>query len=220
MRFILFVFLSLQALTSAAQDTTAFNEIGLNATPFINQYPDFGDDDDELLSPFVLTYEHRFGTFGGRIGIGLVSSTDLQQADDDNTEPSIKVTSNIMAIRCGAVLYKDLSKRFSFKYGSDVFFIYGLDKSVTTIATLFGNEQKATVSTLSYEVGLSPFFFLQYHVTPQFSLGTELLGRMSYLETVQKEQDSQFPAFDDVQRTKGTRFSIEPPTALFFILRF
>ncbi|MFN0032768.1 MAG: hypothetical protein ACKVOR_11465 [Flavobacteriales bacterium] len=203
-----------------AQEDNSFHELGLNATPFINQYLDFGDDDDELISPFTLTYERRFGIWGMRFGMGLLSSTDLQKADDDQTEPSIRFSNTTMAARAGAVRYIELSKKFSLKYGMDAFFIYDTEKSVTTVNTLFGNEQKTTISTLTWESGLSPFLFVQFHLTNNFSLGTELLGKASYISTVEKEEDSQFPDFNDRQETVGNRFTISAPTSLFFILRF
>ncbi len=215
--FILFVATSLSAI---AQTAVSFNEIGLNATPFINQYLDFNKDSNDVLSPYMISYEHRFNKLGFRVGLGLFSSDDLHQPDDDNTEPSIRNTTTNFSIRTGAVFYKDITQKFSLKYGLDAFFKYNLDKSVTSTTDLFGAKQIVSISDLSYEVGLSPFVFIQFHLSPHCSLGTELLGRLSYLRETTKEDDSKFPDFSDEQTSKGTRFSIDPPTALFFIFRF
>ncbi len=216
----IFLIMISSSVAMQAQDTLNFTEIGLNATPFVHQYLSFGNNDTPLSSPYILTGEKRCGRFGGRVGIGLISANDLEKADDDNTRPAIKTNELTLAIRAGIVAYKNLSRRFSLKYGSDLFFQYDMTRSVTSTTGLFGETQKVTISDYTYETGFSPFLFLQFHVTPQFSLGTEALGRLSVLSTVSKEENSQFPDFNDRQESIGTRFAISAPTSLFLILRF
>jgi hypothetical protein len=203
-----------------AQDTLRFTEVGLNATPFVVQYLSFGNNDAPVTSPYILTGEKRCGKFGGRIGLGIISVNDLEKADDDNTRPAIKTNELTLAIRAGAIAYKNLSHKFSLKYGVDAFFQYDLERSTTSTTGLFGETQKVVISEYTYETGLSPFLFVQFHITPQFSIGTEALGRISMVNNVTKEENSQFPDFNDRQETVGTRFAISAPTSLFLILRF
>lgn len=206
--------------SSRAQESTSFYEIGLNATPFVSQYLDFNSDDNDLISPYIITAERRMNRFGIRLGLGVVSTNRLQQPDDDNTQPKVLFRSTVLAARGGFVLYKDLSKRFSLKYGADLYYMRDSDISETTTIGFFGNEEVSKVTSSQNEYGISPFLFLQLHITPNFSLGTELLGKLSYAQGLEKEENSQFPEFDDEQKTKTGGFRIDAPTSLFFILRF
>ncbi|MFM9984229.1 MAG: hypothetical protein ACKVOK_03305 [Flavobacteriales bacterium] len=206
--------------SAKAQESNSFFEIGLNATPFVSQYLDFNSDDNDIISPYMLTAERRLDRIGFRLGLGVVSTNRLEQPDDDNTEPKIRFKSTVLAARGGLVLYKDISKRFSLKYGADLYFMRDGNVSETTTVGFFGNEEVSTVTSAFNEYGLSPFLFLQLHVTPNFSLGTELLAKFSYSEGVEKEENTQFPEFNDEQKTKTGGFRIDAPTSLFFILRF
>ena len=168
----------------------------------------------------MLTAEKRLDRIGFRLGLGVVSTNRLEQPDDDNTEPKIRFKSTVLATRGGVVMYKDVSKRFSLKYGADLYYMRNGNISETTTIGFFGDEEVSTVTSAFNEFGLSPFLFLQLHVTPNFSLGTELLAKFSYSEGVEKEENTQFPEFNDEQKTKTGGFRIDAPTSLFFILRF
>ncbi len=207
-------------LSSQGQESNSFFEIGLNATPFVSQYLDFNSDDNDVISPYMLTAEKRLDRIGFRLGLGVVSINRLEQPDDDNTEPKVRFKSTVLAARGGMVLYKDISKRFSLKYGADLYYMRDSDISEATTIGFFGNEEVSKITSSFNEFGLSPFLFLQLHVTPNFSLGTELLAKFSYSEGLEKEENTQFPEFDDVQKTKSGGFRIDAPTSLFFILRF
>ena len=206
--------------TTKAQESNSFFEIGLNATPFVSQYLDFNSDDNDIISPYMLTAEKRLDRIGFRLGLGVVSTNRLEQPDDDNTEPKIRFKSTVLAARGGVVMYKDVSKRFSLKYGADLYYMRNGNISETTTIGFFGDEEVSTVTSAFNEFGLSPFLFLQLHVKPNFSLGTELLAKFSYSEGVEKEENTQFPEFNDEQKTKTGGFRIDAPTSLFFILRF
>lgn len=221
MKKVLFLIVCLAAFgSSKAQESTSFYEIGLNATPFVSQYLDFNSDDNDLVSPYILTAEKRVNRFGLRAGLGIISTNRLLQPDDDSTEPKVHFRSLTLAGRVGLVLYKDVSKRFSLKYGFDGYFMRDSEVRETTTIGFFGEEQTTKITAATNEVGLSPFLFLQLHITPNFSMGTELLGKLSYAEGIEKEENSQFPEFNDEQKTKTGGFRIDAPTSLFFILRF
>jgi hypothetical protein len=205
---------------SKAQDTARFVEIGLNATPFVRQYLNFGADSILDINPYVLTAEQKRGKYGIRVGLGLLSANDLELANEDNTEPAFKTNELTLALRAGLVAYKNLSKRFSLKYGTDLYFQYNLTRSETSTTGLFDDVQTVVISSFTYETGLSPFLFVQYHITPQFSIGTEALGKIGFVSSVSKVENSQFPDFNDRDESIGTRFGLSAPTALFLILRF
>lgn len=216
----LLIFSATFGFTSNAQESDTFFEIGLNATPFVSQYLDFNSDNNDVISPYMITAEQRLNRIGFRVGLGVIATNRLEQPDDDNTEPKVRFKSTVLAARGGMVLYKDISKRFSMKYGADLYFMRNSDIRKTTTIGFFGNEEVSTITSSLNEFGLSPFLFLQLHITPNFSLGTELLAKFSYSEGLQKEENTQFPDFDDLQKTKTGGFRIDAPTSLFFILRF
>lgn len=216
----LIAFLWIVPAGASAQDTT-FHEIGLNATPFVNQYLNLGAGSNFVSSPYMVTYEHRFGCIGGRFGIGATAtkSTD-NPVNDKPTEPALHNNTSTLNLRLGAVLYKDLSKRWSLKYGVDGVFSRGSSKSWTVVSDLFGQEIKSTTSNMNWRVGAAPFIFAQWHVTDHFSLGTEILATLTFGEDVDKVTNTAFPEFDTSQKSSSVNFSIDPPTALFFIFRF
>ncbi|MBL0315408.1 MAG: hypothetical protein IPP69_06335 [Flavobacteriales bacterium] len=218
-----FVVIAISLLTKAmcfAQDTT-FNEIGLNATPFANQYLNLGAGDNFVSSPYMITYEHRFGFLGGRFGVGATATRSTDNPVNDNpTEPALHFNSSSMNFRLGAVLYKDLSRKWSLKYGLDAVFAQEATKSWTVVNDLFGQEIISTTSSNNWNAGCSPFFFVQCHVTEHFSLGTEIIATLTYGADTDKITNTAFPEFDTSQKSTSVNFNIEPPTALFFLFRF
>ena len=217
------IVIAISLLTQAmclAQDTT-FKEIGLNATPFANQYFNLGAGDNFISSPYMLTYEQRFGMYGGRFGVGATASRSTDNpVNDKPTEPSLHFSSSSMNLRLGVVRYKDLSKRWSLKYGVDAVFAQEATKSWTIVSDLFGQEIISTTSSNNWNAGCSPFFFAQWHVTEHFSLGTEILATLTYGSNTDKVINTAFPEFDTSQKSTAINFNIEPPTALFFLFRF
>ncbi len=211
---------TLSTLSTVAQDST-FKEIGLNATPFVNQYLDFGSGNGEFSSPYMITYEQRFGKLGSRVGFGLVSDQSAQKpVNGKETDPEFRESSFQMDARLGVVLYKKLSRRWDLKYGVDAIVNINNSKNWTEVVNFFGDVVTNTNSTQEWNTGFSPFVFAQFHISDHFSLGTELIGVATYGETVTKVQSSEFPQFDTRQENTANHFSIRPPTALFFIFRF
>lgn len=205
---------------ASAQDST-FKELGLNATPFINQYLDFGSGNGEFSSPYMITYEQKFGKLGSRIGLGIISRNKNDKPTNDNlTEPEFHTNTLSLDARLGAVLYKNLSNRWDLKYGLDGTISLDNNKNWTVVKNVFGQEVTNTNSIMDWQSGLAPFVFVQFHVTKHFSLATELIGTATYGERVTKVQSSEFPEFDTRQESTSINFNIAPPTALYFIFRF
>jgi hypothetical protein len=197
-----------------------FTELGLNATAFVNQYLDFGDDINELTSPYILTYERRLGKYGFRAGIGIDGKRDIEEPENGlSTAPTLNITEVNLNLRSGWVNYISLSRRWDLKWGTDLTFGYNNNKNWTEVTNLFGDRVTSTNSDLTWDVGVNPFIFAQFHLSERFSLATELLLDISYRQSVTKTQSTEFPEFDVRQESSGIRYIINPPIALFFIFR-
>lgn len=215
-----FVLILFFPLLGKSQDTT-FHEIGFNATPFMNQYLNLGAGSTFVSSPYIITYERRFGRFGARFGAGAtISQSQENPVNDKPTEPTFHFNNTSLDLRLGCVLYKSLSKRWSLKYGMDLTYGNASSKNWTEVNDLFGGVIKTTNEDLSWNTGISPFIFAQWHITEHFSIGTELTASLKSSFTELKTTNSQFSDFDTTQKSSSTSFTIHPPTALFFIFRF
>lgn len=197
-----------------------FTELGFNATAFVNQYLDFGDDSGELTSPYILTFEKRLGRFGFRTGIGIDGNRDKEEPENGlNTSPTLNIAEIQLNLRAGWVNYINLSRRWDLKWGADLAFGYDDSRNWTEVTNFFGEHVKNTNTQLTWNFGINPFVFAQFHLADRFSLGTEVLLDLSYRESVVKTQSTEFPEFDVRQESSGIRYVIKPPVALFFIFR-
>jgi hypothetical protein len=211
---------SLVSLAQMGSRDSSFFEIGLNATAFVNQYLDFGSGNGEFSSPFILTLERRFGKAGIRMGLAADGARDKQEPENGQpTSPVFNIAELQLNARAGVVLYQNLSPRWDLKYGCDIAFGYDNRKNWTEVTNFFGQIVKNTNTDLVWNLGLNPYLFAQFHLNEKFSLGTELIMNLSYTQSVEKIQSSEFPQFDVRQESNGMRYSINPPIALFFIFR-
>ncbi len=215
--FLLFVLL---VNKSFAQDST-FVELGINATPFVNQYLDFGSGDGEFSSPYMITYERKFGKLGSRVGLGVIANNSNDKPINGKpTEPEFHRSAMQLDARLGAVLYKSLSNRWNLKYGMDAVVTVNNNKNWTVVRNVFGELVINTNSINEWQGGLAPFLFVQFHITKHFSIATELIGRATYGEIVTKVHSSEFPEFATRQESTTMNFNIAAPTALYLIFRF
>jgi hypothetical protein len=199
---------------------SCFFEIGLNATAFVNQYLNFGNDTGILSSPYMLTLEKRMGGFGIRGGFGMDGLRDQQDPPNGSpTSPDLNISRLSLNVRSGLVFYQPLSNRWDLKYGCDIAYAYNSDKNWTEVTNFFGEKVRNTNHDLEWSLGLNPFIFAQFHLSRKFSLATELLLDISYRQLVEKTESTEFPEFDTRQETIGFRYQLKPPVALFFIFR-
>ncbi|MDZ4821932.1 MAG: hypothetical protein SH856_00560 [Flavobacteriales bacterium] len=219
-KFITCSFIYLASLNLLSQNDSTFCEIGLNATAFVNQYLDFDNNDNDILSPYILIAEKKFGCIGLRGGLGLDTFTDKEFPDDDNGNTSLRVTETDLSARLGLVWYTDVSPRWSFRYGVDATFGYMSSKSKTVSVNLFGDEVTTLIKSDSNDAGGGPFFFAQFNLNKRVSLATEVTGYFTLVTEVSKEENSEFPQFNDEDKNQSYGFSILPPTALFITWRF
>lgn len=217
---VLFVLMKIQSLAQSATDSS-FSEIGLNATAFVNQYLDFGSGNGEFVSPYIITYERRFGKMGVRIGLGMDGDrSEAKPENGDPNQPSLFTSSFESNVRTGVVFYKNISRRWDLKYGADVIFGMNKNKSWTEVNNLFGEPVKNTTTFRSAQIGLTPFVFIQFHLSEKFSLGTEMLFNVIGSEDVTKQESTEFPEFNSRQETTRLSYNTTPPIALFFIFRY
>jgi hypothetical protein len=205
---------------SQQQADSARMELGLNATAFVNQYLDLGSGNGEFSSPYIFTFEHRPGKYGYRIGIGLDGDHNNNSPEnDDPNVPDLHTASTILNTRAGLVCYKNLSRRWDLKYGCDIIYGFDRNKSWTEVVNLFGTKVTTTNSTVSWNAGIEPYLFAQFHLTNHFSVGTELLFVTDYKHTMIRSESTEFSQFNTHQESTSIRYHINPPLALFFIFR-
>jgi hypothetical protein len=216
---LLIFFLSAGMFEMSGQNDSVFNEIGVNATYFIQQFSP-GTFRNNFISPYMLTYEHRFGAFGVRAGLGYNAKTRMDAPDDSNGQTSFQLDSVQVFSRVGLVFYNSPHKRWSVKYGVDLTYARIGHRSVTKVKDLFGNDIISKIGDRANQVGLSPFFMVQFHLNSHFSFATEILLNGFINRNMHFESNSQFSDFDVNRVSLNTSFNITPPANLYFIYRF
>jgi hypothetical protein len=216
---LLIFFVSASLFKMSGQSDSAFNEIGVNATYFIQQFAP-GTFRNNFISPYMVTYEHRFGSLGVRAGLGYNVMTRLDLPDDSNGQTTFKLDSVQIMGRVGIVFYKNPHKRWSVKYGVDGTIGRISHRSVTTSKDLFGNDITSKVGDRANQIGLSPFLMIQFHLNQHFSFATEILLNGAITRNVHFESNDQFPDFDVNRQSINSSFNITPPANLYFIYRF
>ncbi len=204
-------------LVSAQKDSTFF-EIGMNVVPVIKNIQN--TESKFVTSPYLLTLEKSFGKVGLRVGAGYDSDSRTELADPSNGNTNFDNDTSSMDLRFGIVLYKNFNEKWSLKYGVDALISNQSRSSNTFFIDQTGNENETLTSLDSKGFGISPFLFAQYHVSKNFSLGTEIGFKYIGYTSVEKDENSEFPEFNTETNRESTVLSIVPPTSLFLIVRF
>jgi hypothetical protein len=193
--------------------------IGVNASPLLRQAFNMSDE-PAAFNPYLFLAEYRLTSFGIRTGLGINNRFNRQLPDAIEGTPQIETTDNAMNFRLGYVRYRNLGEKWQVKYGLDMYY-WNTTLDITTITNdFFGNQQTATALSTSHELGLSPFVYFQWNLNDRFSLGTEILGSIGYVNTLTREKNSQFPDFDDTDESEELKYNILPPTALYLMYRW
>jgi len=196
-----------------AQKDSSFFELGINGLSLINR------NQVNPAGSFLLTLEKGGPKIGIRAGVGYTSlrSTEKPSVSNGNTEFQRDTTQ--FNLRMGLVLYKNFNQKFSLKYGIDARFS-NLHRSGNTT---FVDSQGAEVNTSStYNQGLfgvSPFIYFQYHITKNFSVGTELSVLFSKV-TIEDSVTSEIADFNSILVTEQSYNKVEIPNALYLVVRF
>lgn len=158
---------------SQAQSDSSFFELGINSLSLLNR------NQNNLNGPFMLTLEKGGAKVGFRAGIGYSSllSTEKPSISNGNTEFQRDTTQ--LNLRFGLVLYKNFTQKFSLKYGLDTRISNTQQSGNTTFIDSQGDEINTTNQYRSGLFGVSPFVYLQYHITKNFSIGTEFSALFS-----------------------------------------
>ena len=206
------------SLTSIAQSDSSFVEVGMNVVPVFRSMQK--ENSDFPYSPYALTLEKKFKSIGLRLGAGYYSDSFNELAGISNGNTDFVIDTTTLDIRFGLVFYKNFKSNFSIKFGVDGV-ISNASKSYNTMFIDETGEPREIKNSLeSKGVGVAPFFFAQYHFTPNFSIGTEVSARLlsSNIEDVQTSTEE--PGFNSTISSTQKTFTILPPTALFLIARF
>jgi len=215
--FLLFICLVCASVTQAQLDSSFF-EVGINAIRLIDRMA--GGVNNTNINPYLFTAEYSFGKIGIRAGadINNMSRKDLPAPLTGNT--SLIVDSSYTNFRFGLVYYKNLTPKWSMKAGID--FVMAVEK--TSVETSFPDPNQVDITNLleasRKESGISPFFHIQYHLSPRVSLGTELLCNITSWKKMESSSNSQFPIADTEIEQEGKSFVLQAPSALFLNVRF
>jgi hypothetical protein len=205
-------------LTSIAQSDSSFVEVGMNVVPVFRSLQK--ENSDIAYSPYALTIEKKFKSLGLRLGAGYFSDSFNELAGQSNGNTDFVIDTTALDLRLGLVFYKNFKNNFSIKYGVDGI-VSNSSKSYNTVFIDETGVSKEIKNSLeSKGVGVAPFFFAQYHFTPNFSIGTEVSARLlsSNIDDIQTSTED--PGFNSTINSTQKTFTILPPTALFLIARF
>lgn len=198
---------------SQAQSDSSFFELGVNGLSLLNR------NQNNVTGPFMLTLEKGGAKFGFRAGVGYSSllSTEKPSVSNGNTEFQRDTTQ--LNLRFGLVLYKNFSPKFSIKYGLDARISNTRQSGNTTFIDLQGEEITTTNEYTSGLFGVSPYIYLQYHLTKNLSLGTELSAIFSKV-SIEETQTSEATDFNSILVTEQKYNKLEVPNALYLVVRF
>lgn len=209
---------ALCSISGFTQTDSTFFEVGVNAVPVFRSIQK--ENSNIEYSPYTLTLEKKFGKIGVRAGFGYSSDSFTELAGETNGNTEFSVDTASMDVRLGLVFYKDFKKSFSIKYGVDGIISNQSKEYNTLFIDEIGEEREVLNTTTSKGVGVSPFIFFQYHITPNFSLGTELSVRLLSANMEEKQESTETPGFNSSTSYTNSSFSVVPPSALFLIVRF
>ncbi|MDZ4824402.1 MAG: hypothetical protein SH856_13165 [Flavobacteriales bacterium] len=210
-------FILLSSLQGFTQKDSSFFELGLNTTRLITM---FNLADGAQVSPYLINAEYNLGKFGLRLGAGHSSLNSNEEPGPVNGQTEFLSDSVNSDMRIGIVLHNRLSPKWSFKFGVDAIFSTARITNQTATKDGLGETHTTFSEFLRKESGASPFAWLQYHFSNRVSIATELQVFITSIQFNDEERNSQFPEFDTERIVATNRFSIEPPTALFLIVRF
>jgi hypothetical protein len=154
-----------------------------------------------------------------RFGIGYESAFRRELPSSANGQTASDTSSIQTDVRFGLGWEIGLGKKWSVKLGAD----FVTARQVSSFTSKFINEADVAVENkLEYvmrERGVSPFVFLQYHVSEKVSVGTEILWRFSSYTLVETD-DSNLNSVKLERTYEGTKRLLQAPSALFVNVRF
>lgn len=210
---------SVMSLLSQAQADSSYVDFGVNVIRLANLGMGNSNLNYEIWNPYLFTADAHYKRIGLRVGVGMRSVTNTELPTDANGQTTFQMDTSRVDLRIGLNYDFHVHPKWTCKFGID-YFVSNESKRNTTE---FTNEQEVKVET-EHEIeraekGISPFMFIQYHITPRVSLGTELLWRISSF-TMSDTDVSNLNDANIERKYEGTKRSVMAPTALFLNVRF
>jgi len=207
------------SLLTQAQADSSYVDFGVNVIRLANLGMGNSNLNYEIWNPYLFTADAHYKRIGLRVGVGMRSVTNTELPTDANGQTTFQMDTSRVDLRIGLNYDFHVHPKWTCKFGID-YFVSNESKRNTTE---FTNEQEVKVET-EHEIeraekGISPFMFIQYHITPRVSLGTELLWRISSF-TMSDTDVSNLNDANIERKYEGTKRSVMAPTALFLNVRF
>ncbi|MBL0316148.1 MAG: hypothetical protein IPP69_10355 [Flavobacteriales bacterium] len=216
----------LSAIYSRAQSDSVYVDLGINSIRLINLGLGAQNVNPDVWNPYLLTTDIHYNRLGVRAGIGYTSHGKTELPVDANGMSKTESDTTRTDIRIGVNWEIALAPKWTFKVGMD----YYSANAENTYISEYVNEQDEVIETnrkkLYKETGFSPFVYVQYHITPRVSLGTELLWRFGSYTSEDgeissiKPENAEATVTDITRKYEGIKRGIMAPTALFLNFRF
>lgn len=207
------------SFTIKAQSDSSYVDFGVNVIRLVNLGMGNSQLNYDIWNPYLFTADAHYKRIGLRTGIGMRSVTNKELPTASNGLTTFEMDTSRVDFRIGLNYDIHLHNRWTCKVGVDYFIANETKRN----AAEFTNEDDVQIETEHKiernEKGFSPFLYVQYHITPRVSLGTELLWRISSYTS----SDTDLSNLNDAsieRKYEGTRRSIMGPTALFLNVRF
>jgi hypothetical protein len=205
--------------SSKAQSDSSYLELGVNAVRLVNIGLVDRDLNTDVWNPYMLTGSYGMKRFSLRFGMGYESTFRQELPTVSNGQTTTDTTSKHVDVRFGAGWEIGLGEKWSVKLGAD----FISSQRFAGFEAKFTNEAGELVENIhefSYdEKGVSPFIYIQRHLSKKVSVGTEILWRMSAYSMTDSDK-SNLNSAQIIKEYEGTKRILQAPTALFVNVRF
>jgi hypothetical protein len=209
---------SMAQKNTATSSDSSFFEIGLNTVSLFRAFQSDATA-PAFVNPFQLTVDKSFGKLGLRLGVGYESRQSTEQPSQVNSNTEFIRDTIRTHFRVGLGYYKNLHPKWSIRTGVDLRIHNSIERDNTFFVSETGVEVETLLEKSIRQRGVSPFFFLQYHLGNRVSVATELSFLFS-TATITEENKSILEDFSTIRTTEEQRNRLEAPTALYLIVRF
>lgn len=207
------------SVNSSAQSDSSYLDVGVNIIRIINMGVGAQNLNPDVWNPYMFTLDAHYKRIGARVGIGHRSVQNNELPTEANGLTTFEMDTTRTDVRLGLNWDVHLNPKWTFKLGLD----YVKSVDMNRNATEFTNENNDVVETEHkierIEKGIAPFVFVQYHITPRMSVGTELSWRITSF-TMYDRDTSNLNDANIERKYEGIRRSVMAPTALFLNVRF
>ncbi len=204
-------------LNVRAQSDSAYFEVGMNAISLVKMGVGDGEIESDKWNPYMLTCNLGIKRISLRFGVGYESAFRRELPSFNGVTSDSSFVKSDMRFGLGWEI--PLGRKWDLKLGAD----FVLGRRFTSFETKFINEADIPVEikqeTDMSERGVSPFIYLEYHVSKNVSIGTEVLWRLTSYKTVETD-DSNLNSSTMVRDFEGTKRFLQAPSALFVSVRF